>query len=325
MWEVEPCYNQNKNDSARRICAEQRSKARRAYFQNSAAMATDRTILDLPPEWAGKVPTSFFLQEAQNILMAASEMSVLLKILGGLGIRLHSLNETEFADRLKRSAEPGQEYSDIDFATFWKHRNRVRDVFESLGYSKRPTTMSTAAAHRQIYFHPKGWFYVDVFWDKLMAANHPVDFRNRLDVDPVSIPLAELLLEKLQIVSFSRKDLLDTVLLLKAHIVSETDEPEAISAGRVSQVLAGDWGFWYTATTNLSGLERHVKAMSELSPQEKIELVSKIDRIRSSVASARKSLRWKARSAIGTRKRWYNPVETEETVGEFGIWRLREQ
>jgi hypothetical protein len=288
-------------------------------------MGADRTVLDMPPEWGGTVPTHIFLEEAQRILTAASERKVVLRVLGGLGIRLHSVNETEFATRLKRSAESGQEYSDIDFATYWKHRNRVREVFESLGYSKRPTTMSTAAAHRQIYFHPKGWFYVDVFWDSLMAANHPIDFRGRLEVDPVSIPLAELLLEKLQIVSFSRKDLLDTILLLKAHSVALQDEPEMISTARIAKVLAKDWGFSYTATTNLTGIEKHVRGMNELSPQEKDELVSKIQKIQSAVASEPKSLRWKLRSLTGTRKRWYNPVETEETVGEFGIWRLQEQ
>jgi hypothetical protein len=31
---------------------------------------------------------------------------------------------------------------------------------------------------------------------------------------------------------------------------------------------------------------------------------------------------WKARSKIGARKRWYEPVETEDTVGDFGIWRM---
>lgn len=287
-------------------------------------MGADRTVLDMPAEWEGKVPTHVFLEEAQRILKAASEKQVVLRVLGGLGIRLHSLNETEFANRLKRSAEPGQEYSDIDFATYGKLRNKVKEVFDSLGYSKRPTTMSTAAAHRQIYFHPKGWFYVDVFWDSLMAANHPVDFRGRLEVDPVSIPLAELLLEKLQIVHFSRKDLLDTILLLKAHRVAGKDEPETISVERISKLLARDWGFWYTVTTNLAGLENHVKQMDELLPIEKDELVSKILQNQSAIASAPKTFRWKLRSLTGTRKRWYNPVETEETVGEFGIWRLRE-
>jgi len=288
-------------------------------------MGADRTVLDMLAEWQGRVPTQVFLEEAQRILKAASEKQVVLRVLGGLGIRLHSLNETEFANRLKRSAEPGQEYSDIDFATYGKLRNRVKEVFDLLGYSKRPTTMSTAAAHRHIYFHPKGWFYVDVFWDSLMAANHPISFRTRLEIDPVSIPLAELLLEKLQIVHFSRKDLLDTVLLLKAHGVGGKDEPETISVERISKLLARDWGFWYTVTTNLAGLEKHVKRMDELSPPEKDELGSKIQHIQSAVASAPKSFRWKLRSLTGTRKRWYNPVETEETVGEFGIWRLRER
>jgi len=287
-------------------------------------MGADRTVLDMPAEWQGRVPTQVFLEEAQRILKAASEKPVVLRVLGGLGIRLHSLNETEFANRLKRSAEPGQEYSDIDFATYGKLRNKVKEVFDSLGYSKRPTTMSTAAAHRQIYFHPKGWFYVDVFWDSLMAANHPISFRARLEVDSLSIPLAELLLEKLQIVHFSRKDLLDTVLLLKAHHVAEKEEPETISVERISKLLARDWRFWYTVTTNLTGLEKHVKQMDGLLPIEKDELVSKILQIQSAIASTPKSFRWKLRSLIGTRKRWYNPVETEETVGEFGIWRLRE-
>jgi len=288
-------------------------------------MGADRTVLDMPAEWQGRVPTHVFLDEARKILKATSEKQVVLRVLGGLGIRLHSLNQTEFANRLKRSAEPGQEYSDIDFATYRKLRNKVKEVFESLGYSKRPTTMSTAAAHRHIYFHPKGWFYVDVFWDSLMAANHPISFRARLEIDPVSIPLAELLLEKLQIVHFSRKDLLDTVLLLKAHRVEGKDEPETISVERISKLLARDWGFWYTVTTNLAGLERHVKQMNELLPPEKDELTSKIQHIQSTIASAPKSFRWKLRSLTGTRKRWYNPVETEETVGEFGIWRLRER
>ena len=95
-------------------------------------MGADRVVLEMPPEWEGKVPTSVFLEEAQKILKAPSEKGVILKLLGGLGLGLHSLNEADFAARLRRSAEPGREYSDIDFATYAKHRNRVREVFRSL-------------------------------------------------------------------------------------------------------------------------------------------------------------------------------------------------
>ncbi|HEX9429969.1 MAG TPA: hypothetical protein VF944_06280, partial [Candidatus Bathyarchaeia archaeon] len=223
---------------------------------------------EMPTEWNGKVPTQIFIDESLRILKAASDAKVALKMLGGLAIKVHSLNEKEFANRLGRSAEKGQEYSDIDFATYYKSREGVKRIMEALGYSKRPSTMSTSASQRQIYFHPKGWFYIDVFWDKLKAANHPISFRNRLEVDPISIPLSDLLLEKLQIVSFSRKDLIDTLLLLKAHTVAGKEELETISTGRVAHVLSRDWGFWYTVTTNLQGIGEHVKEMSVLSSQE---------------------------------------------------------
>jgi len=279
----------------------------------------------MPAEWTGKVPTRIFIDEAMGILRAAVEAKVALKMLGGLAIKIHSLNEEEFANRLGRSAEPGQEYSDIDFATYYKSREEVKKVMESLGYSKRPSTMSTSASQRQIYFHPKGWFYIDVFWDKLKAANHPISFRNRLEVDPISIPLSDLLLEKLQIVSFSRKDLIDTLLLLKAHTVAGKEELETISTDRVAHVLSRDWGLWYTVTTNLQGIGEHVKEMSVLSSQEASDLSSKAEKLLHAANSIPKSLRWKLRAIVGPRGKWYNPVETEETVGGFGIWRLREE
>jgi hypothetical protein len=37
-----------------------------------------------------------------------------------------------------------------------------------------------------------------------------------------------------------------------------------------------------------------------------------------------KSLKWKLRAPIGAKMTWYNPVETDETIGEFGIWRLKD-
>jgi len=280
--------------------------------------------VEMPAEWGGKVPTQVFINEALAILRATSDAKVALKMLGGLAIKIHSLNEEEFANRLGRSAEPGQEYSDIDFATYYKSRGGVRKVMEALGYSKRPSTMSTSASQRQIYFHPKGWFYIDIFWDRLKAANHPISFRGRLEIDPISIPLSDLLLEKLQIVSFSRKDMIDTLLLLKAHTVAGKEELETISTDRVDHVLSRDWGFWYTVTTNLQGIGEHVKEMSVLSSQEASDLSSKVEKLLYAANSVPKSLRWRLRAIVGPRRKWYNPVETEETVGEFGIWRLRD-
>src|SRR2546428_13864291 len=105
------------------------------------SMAATRPV-EMPAEWGGKVPTQVFIDEALTILKAASEAKVALKMLGGLAIKIHSLNEEEFANRLGRSAEPRQAYSYLDFPTYYKSREGVTRVMESLDYSQQPSTMS---------------------------------------------------------------------------------------------------------------------------------------------------------------------------------------
>jgi len=97
---------------------------------------------------------------------------------------------------------------------------------------------------------------------------------------------------------------------------------ETIDAQYIASLLANDWGFWYTATTNLKGLRKMASAMLALNETEKNDITSKIDRLQEAIEKEPKTTAWKMRSVIGTKKRWYNPVETAETVGEFGIWRL---
>jgi hypothetical protein len=276
----------------------------------------------MPPEWGGVVPTEAFLEQGQKIVEEASKSKIPLRLIGGVAIRMHSGDFVEFAKRLGRLGPQEQEYTDLDFMSYSKFRDTLRKFFESLGYRKRRTTLSSAATQRQIYFHPEGWFYADVFFDKLLAANHPIDFRGRLELDSPTISLSDLLLEKLQIVSFSEKDLKDTLLLLRAHSVGEGHAPETIDGHYVASLLAKDWGFWYTVTTNLNGLRKAVSDVPSLNETEKSDITSKIGKLLELIEKEPRTSGWKMRSIVGAKKRWYNPVETSQTVGEFGIWRL---
>ena len=47
---------------------------------------------------------------------------------------------------------------------------------------------------------------IDVFFDKL-DYNHPIDYRGRLENHPHCVSLADLMLQKLQIVQINDKDL----------------------------------------------------------------------------------------------------------------------
>ncbi|HLQ06762.1 MAG TPA: hypothetical protein VK126_03325 [Nitrososphaerales archaeon] len=293
---------------------------------------------NLPPEWNGIVPTKVFFDEAMRIIEKSTQSGLTLRVMGGVGIALQCADERNFALKLGRMLEGRQEYTDLDFAGLFKERNKLVEFFSGqLGYGKRKTTIATSISQRQIYFHPDGYFTVDVLMDKLLIANHPIDFRSRLGVDPTTLSIADLLLEKIQMwVSFSEKDIKDCLLLLKAHEVSEdTDGGNRINAGYIAKLLSDDWGFYYTATTNLQkiaalmrdldskGQEVHIDP-SQISAEEKAGITAKVERILKSIEDHPKTIGWKARSKLGTRKQWYRDVETQQTVGDFGIWRLKE-
>ncbi len=292
---------------------------------------------ELPEDWKGIVPTDVFLRQAETIVEDAEKNAIVLRIMGGLGVAMHCQEFRDFTVKLGRvgtGVVEGQEYSDIDFMSYRKHRGRVKEFFGEIGYAKRRTTLSSAASERQIYYHPKGWFYVDVFYDRLIVANHPVDFKGRLELDYPTISVTDLLLEKIQMwEAFSRKDLKDCIVLLKAHKVEERGTKESVDASYIARLLAKDWGFWYTATTNLKKIQKLITEMDTLGSEagldprhfkntDREKITREIESLLNRIDAEPKSFKWKLRSKAGAKKKWYNPVERPETVAGFGIWEV---
>ena len=282
----------------------------------------DAREIRMPQEWGGVVPSEVFLTEARTIVERGAEEGLLLRVMGGVGIRLHTLECEELGLRLVRLGTGDVEFTDLDFVSYKEFRKRMPDFFAGMGYQKRRATLSSAASERHIYFHQHGWFFVDVFFDQLRVANHRLDFRGRLELDPLTLSPTDLLLEKLQIVHFSEKDFKDSLSLLYAHELAEQNKEDAINCAYIANLLAKDWGFWYTLTTNLKGIRDLLPRMEALSADEAQVVEERIDALLSRIEAEPKSMGWKARSRIGTKKRWYEPVETEDTVGDFGIWRM---
>ena len=276
----------------------------------------------MPEEWAGVVPSQVFLDEARRIVEQGKREGLTLRVMGGAGIRLGTLKCEDLGRRLARLGTGGQEFTDLDLVTYKKYLKALQGFFESLGYRKRRATLSSAASERQIYFHEHGWFFVDVFLDKLVVANHRLDFRGRLELNPLTLSPTDLLLEKLQIVGFSEKDFKDCLMLLFAHELTEEDREDTINSAYIASLLSQDWGFWYTLTTNLQGIKGLLPGVDALTEVEARTISERIDTLLSRIESVPKSLGWKARSKVGPKKRWYRPVETEDTVGDFGIWRM---
>lgn len=286
---------------------------------------------ELPEEWNDIVPTDVFMQQAKGLVEQAKEKGIPLRIVGGLGIAMKCKDFRDFGVKLGRvgTGVVQQEYSDIDLVSYRKHRDQVKSFFSEVGYAKRRATLSSAASERQIYYHPKGWFCVDVFFDKLLVANHPIDFTGRLELDYPTVTTTDFLLEKIQIwEAFSAKDLKDCLLLLKS---CQIREKEGIDSAYIAKLLAADWGFWYTATTNLRKIHKFVSELERYSPdagidpkqisvEDRREIAAKIETLLKAINDEPKSFGWKMRAKIGTSKKWYNPVERPDTVGGFGIW-----
>jgi hypothetical protein len=178
-----------------------------------------------------------------RIVNAADQAGLVLRAMGRVAIRIHTPAQTDLASRLGRRGQGQQKFTDLDFVSYRRRREHVRPMMEALGYAKRRTTLSTAASERQIYLHAKGRFFVDVFFDKLLVANHPLDFRRRLEFDRPTIPPTDLLLEKLQTVGIAGKDVSDALVLLAGYEVVDIDAADAVDAAYVAGLLSRAWGF----------------------------------------------------------------------------------
>jgi len=267
----------------------------------------------LPADWHGVIPTGVFLTESQRIVAAARARGVVLRVLGGVAIRLHCNGHADLAQRMGRSIrESGplqrQEFYDLDFAALKSQRKELPFFFNDLGYLKRRTTMATAASERHIYFHPDGWFEADIFFDK-MLMEHDVHLAHRLELDYPTLTPTDLLLSKLQVTAFTEKDLKDVTLLLRAHVLSEQEHAEAINVPYIAACLARDWGFWHDVVTNLARVVRFAGSSPMLSEADRADIVEKAQTLFDRLHAQPKTLGWKVRALIGTRRQWYRPVE----------------
>jgi len=246
------------------------------------------------------VQKTSFIEEAQRIIEEAHKESISLRLIGAIAFRLHC---TKYQHLF---GEFGRELTDIDFIALSKQKKKISQLLKDLGYTLR----SDLLIHEGRYFfidHETNR-KVDVFFDQL-AMCHKIDFRKRLPSDPngMTISLADMLLEKLQIVEINEKDLIDLCVLILEHEIGSTDE-ETININYIVKLLSEDWGFYYTATTNLNKIANFILEYEPLGANEKDIIKKRISSLLEAIESTPKSRKWRLRASVGTRKKWYNDV-----------------
>lgn len=238
------------------------------------------------------------VEEGKRLLELASSEGVPLRILGGVAIRLRAPGELPPA--LTRT------YADLDFATAKRSSGALARLFRGAGYEPHVAFNALHGSERLLFFDNENERQVDVFVGGF-AMSHKVPVTERLELEPATLPLAELMVTKLQIAELNEKDVCDALALFYGHPVDERDG-DAINGGRIAELCCVDWGLWRTLTGNLAACGEQL-ARYELPEEDASRLQVEMEALLERIEREPKSRGWKLRARIGERKRWYDLPE----------------
>jgi hypothetical protein len=249
-----------------------------------------------------------FVDEALGLVNKAEEQGIQLRILGSIAYRLHSPNN------LHLFAEMERELTDVDFAAERRQSHAIREFMIHQGYNSNEGMFVGTEGARHVYRHPEWPLHVDVFTDELSFC-HPIPFKGRLQLDSPTITTTDLLLEKMQIVKINLKDLKDTMVLLLEHPVGDHSAGrESIDESYIVDIMAQDWGFYFTFTTNLRKISEFISKFPAIGGEDAAVIRARIAGLLDRIESAPKSMKWKLRAKIGTRMQWYQEVSEKGEI-----------
>ena len=238
-------------------------------------------------------PLADIAAEAERLLAAARTNDVPVRLLGGLAVFLHT---EEIPPSLRRS------YDDIDVATTKAAGRSASELFSALGYEPSREFNALNGNRRLLFFDPRNERKLDVFVDTFELC-HTIPITGRLALDERTIPLAELLLTKLQVVQLTDKDLRDIATLLHRHDVGTNDD-DVINADFIAALTADDWGLWRTVKLNVERVHEQIGSLS-LDTDASGRVLERTDQLWERIEREPKSRKWRMRDRVGDRKRWY--------------------
>lgn len=244
----------------------------------------------------GGEPLADAIAEGTRITTEADARGVVLKALGGVAVALVCPSSRQVPLR--------RDYADIDFATTRSSKEAVLGLMESLGYEADREFNMLHGHRRLIFWDVEHQRQADVFVDEAHLC-HRIDFRHRIDLVPVTLPLADLTVLKLQVVETNEKDYLDLCALFADHDLSSDES--GINAVYIAELTGSDWGLWRTLGMVAQRCERFALELPGFTAGELV--AGRLRRLREEVDAAPKSRGWKLRSRVGDRKRWYELPE----------------
>jgi hypothetical protein len=233
-------------------------------------------------------------EEGRRLAERARTAGLALRLLGGVAVWLRCPSA--------RRPPLARAYADADFAGRARDRREIAAFLEAEGYVPDKLFNALHGATRLNFSDPVRERPVDVLLDRF-AMCHELDLRIDQRDGELTIPLADLLLTKLQVVRLNDKDARDILALLTDHALG----PDAIDLERILDVTRADWGFEHTIHGTLATVRARADELG-LEPAR-----ARAEELAAALNSAPKAARWRMRARVGERVRWYE--EPEEARG----------
>lgn len=246
---------------------------------------------------------------ARELVLAGEERGVRLRVLGGVAIALRAGPDTPH--ELRRPV------NDLDLVVAEGEGRRTGELLKDHGLVALSERFNALHGHRRLVFVGQDADVsrdgkVDVFVGDLEMC-HVVPLRRRLEHDPLTLSPTDLLLSKGQIAKLTAKDRLDLYNLLFNHAVdtSGVSAPDVVDAAYIARLCARDWGWWRTLSANLRSSRRLLEDVP-IAEFERARIGERLAALLEAIEVAPKTIRWRARSRVGERVRWYEEPEDIE-------------
>ena len=256
------------------------------------------TLGNLRSAFAKRLPDEYM--DELLIINEVNKRGGAARLLGGRAVAY--LCYKHVPARLKRVSE------DIDIFIRRRDRKTLIEVLEELG--AKPDREFNILNGKMRLLYRNGLTKIDVFIDEFQMC-HFLRLAERLRYAPVTLPPADLLLTKLQIVEINEKDLLDSAALLLAALTSDGGRTEGLEmeTSYIAAQLGRDWGLWRTATKNLEILRKLGDTLLREHNDWAERLTAALNDLEASIAAAPKTVGWRIRSVVGEKITWYEIPE----------------
>jgi hypothetical protein len=261
----------------------------------------DRVVVSPRDESSLTIDRATLEAEVTRLIAAAEAVGVPLRVLGSIAVALHCPDSAALLPSFSRT------YADIDLAAYRGGAKTLTGLLRSLGYVDGREVYITSEGARSIFDDPSRRIHLDVFYDRLEFC-HVIPLAGRLEIDHPTIPLAELLLSKLQIVEINEKDVVDIVLLLLDHPLASGDA-DTIDLDRIARLAANEWGLWRTITQNLGKVDALAGSYPQLSDPQRARVLAATAALKTRIDEEPKPVAWRLRARVGDRRQWWTDVD----------------